>query len=662
MDADTIFTQLDQATTNLATDLATVMGPAGNAGQLDQQQLQQQLAAIGAPPSGRASQQDKQEYLAKLSTLLQQVAQTQIDNTIQAAQTSIASKAAEINNAIDAAKQAVQALEPDKQDDAAPTTAAEATFNSSIERVTTLMAQILQRSELYDQVGAKLNEAYERLGQDPNDAANNDQVDKIQTLRRNIMEQKNNLQREIVQYFDSAFRQDKHKTNLIDLKIPKDIHSGKGQMLMDNLKAYLRGRATEYYAIIPFLLRISDDFDSKQGIYWLPTAEDVPEIMRDAYCNQAEALYHVIMDQLTTEVKNKIKSTYKYGIHQQHEARCAIGDGPSAYFALISLYKPIKASHRDSLTEIFNVAWTHFLKGDPLKKIGFLRPKLVEANELQLQLNWSTTGKKIIQVLSRADHVMAQEIKQYEKGPSDPADTNTHLEDLFAAIEGELDKAKLVPQSNNKEKEWHAHNVIAHNHSNRRPCRYGLECTDTQCTRTHPRGFKRPREQDDTQDMPPSKHGKGSSDYGGKGNRGGKGYKGGKGKRIRGRPACEAQGCSQYTPHPSKSLCTTHFKEALDKGSVTKKDGTIFTLNRKSNDNKGEHQSNNTYGFSAEQMEGLKLMQEATAYTADAFTDIEPAAPASVKRARVAERLGKRANAATADERTKAFLSAINLQ
>ena len=75
MDADTIFTQLDQATTNLATDLATVMGPAGNAGQLDQQQLQQQLAAIGAPPSGRASQQDKQEYLAKLSTLLQQVAQ-----------------------------------------------------------------------------------------------------------------------------------------------------------------------------------------------------------------------------------------------------------------------------------------------------------------------------------------------------------------------------------------------------------------------------------------------------------------------------------------------------------------------------------------------------------------------------------------------------------
>ena len=58
----------------------------------------------------------------------------------------------------------------------------------------------------------------------------------------------------------------------------------------------------------------------------------------------------------------------------------------------------------------------------------------------------------------------------------------------------------------------------------------------------------------------------------------------------------------------------------------------------------------------------MKLMQEATAYTADAFTDIEPAAPASVKRARIAERLGKRANAATADERTKAFLSAINLQ
>ena len=658
MESNTIFTQLDQATTNLAADLATVMGPAGNAGQLDQQQLQQQLAAIGAPPGSRATQQDKQAYLAKLSTLLQQIAQTEIDNTLQAAQANITSKAAEITSAIDAAKQAVQ----DTQDDAATTSAAEAAFNSSIERVTTLMVQIKSRSELYVQVGAKLDDAYDRLNEDPNDAANNEKVDKIQTLRRNIMEQKKNLQHEIVQYFDSAFRQDKHKTNLIDLKIPKDIHAGKGQMLMDNVKAYLRGRATEYYAIIPFLHRISDNFDSKQGIYWLPRAEDVPEIMREAYINQAQALYHVIMDQLTTEVKNKIRSTFKYGIHQQHETRCAVGDGPSAYFALISLYKPIKASHRDSLTEIFNTAWTHFLKGDPLKKIGFLRPKLVEANELQLQLNWSTTGKKIIQVLSRADHVMAQEIKQYEKGPSDPADTNTHLEDLFAAIEGELDKAKLVPQSNNKEKEWHAHNVMAHNHSHRRPCRYGLECTDTQCTRSHPRGFKRPREQDYTQDMPQGKYGKGSTDYGGKGYRGGKGYKGGKGKRNRGRPACEAQGCSQYTPHPSKSLCTTHFKEALDKGSVTKKDGTVFTLSRKSNDYKGEQQSNNTYGFSAEQMEGLKLMQEASAYTADAFIDTEPAAPASVKRARIAERLGKRANAATADERTEAFLSAINLQ
>lgn len=128
--------------------------------------------------------------------------------------------------------------------------------------------------------------------------------------------------------------------------------------------------------------------------------------------------------------------------------------------------------------EEFNQAWTHFTKGDPKKKIKYLRPKLVEAIQLKLQLNWSTTGKKIVQVLSRSDHVMAQELKQFEKGPDRPDDTNVYLQNLFAAIEAEADKATLTFQG--EQKDWHASSATA---MERRPCKFGAECYDPNCMR-----------------------------------------------------------------------------------------------------------------------------------------------------------------------------------
>ena len=74
--------------------------------------------------------------------------------------------------------------------------------------------------------------------------------------------------------------------------------------------------------------------------------------------------------------------------------KCDATDGPALLFALISLYKPAKATHQDKLTSDFNNAWTHFTKGDPKNKINHLGPKLNEAIDLKIQLNWSTTCKK----------------------------------------------------------------------------------------------------------------------------------------------------------------------------------------------------------------------------------------------------------------------------
>ena len=654
----------------LQADIATVMGPA-EAGSLDQQQLADQLQALGPPPKATASSAHKRRYMDKLTAVMQQTVQAQADQAYTTAKEKV-TQAVTLN--VQKVKEAVQstvhqceqALSQQpvnntaaRRSDTQSYKAAQA-FMDTIGTVTTLMAQIDVQDTRLKGINARLNAAYAELNTD--DAEDTDTIDKLHALRKNIQEQMKTLQGDIIDHYDSAFRQTKSKTHLLDLTIPKDVHTGKGQQVIDNMKAYLRGRAAEYYAIIPYLLRISDEFNAAQGTYWEPPPKrqgeynQVNNTMRKAYADQSVALYHIIKEQLTTETFNKISSTYKYGIHEQLENRCEIGDGPSAYFALISLYKPIKATHRDTLTEEFNVAWTHFTKGDPKKKIRHLRPKLVEAIQLELQLNWSTTGKKIVQVLSRSDHVMAQELKRFEKGPDRPEDTNVYLQDLFAAIEAEADKAKLV--YGGESKEWHASFAVT---VEKRPCKFGADCTDTLCTRTHPHGYKRARTKMDSKGGKGGKGGKGCK--GGKGSKGSKG-KGGGGKGGRGRPACEAQGCSLPTPHPSKALCTTCFKKVIDTGSITKKDGTQFEFKGKVT--KDTEQAKNPYGFSAEQIEGLRVMQQAAAYRAEAFTDggdeLEPPAPASIKRARIAGRLGRRADAtlSTQEARVTEFLAAIN--
>jgi hypothetical protein len=98
-----------------------------------------------------------------------------------------------------------------------------------------------------------------------------------------------------------------------------------------------------------------------------------------------------------------------------------------------------------------------------------------------------------------------------------------------------------------------------------------------------------------------------------------------------------------------------------------KKDGTTFVLKTKPASESNKQTSTSTYGFSAEQLEGLRVMQQLASYRAEGTSagDDEQPAPASIKRARIAERLG-RADAARVtqdvEERTTKFLNAINRQ
>ena len=106
------------------------------------------------------------------------------------------------------------------------------TFNESINTIAKIMTQIDNRDRLHKSISDKINTAYNELSPDNTDST---EIDKLQTLQRNIQVQKQHLRQQIIQHYDNTFRNGKTKTNLIELKIP---------ILIDNMKAYIQSRTT----------------------------------------------------------------------------------------------------------------------------------------------------------------------------------------------------------------------------------------------------------------------------------------------------------------------------------------------------------------------------------------------------------------------------------
>ena len=473
-----------------------------------------------------------------------------------------------------------------------------------------------------------------------------------QKLRANIESERAHKTKKILSHFNESINSTTEITDK-ELKIPTQLEKGKGQELIDNMYAYLKNRASEYYVILPYLTRISEDYDPATGSYYKPpdranNYNDCKLALRERYAQQAQSLYTEINRRTPKELMVKIKSTYKYGLHEQLTGKCAELDGPMAYFSLLSLYRPSSASYRDGLIEKFNQAYTYFTKGDPKRHIQHLRKHLVEAITLHIPLTWSTTGKKIVGVLSRRDHIMSDAIKKYEAGPDKPEDAAVYLQDLFSAIEVECDKITRLGDKVLEDKSWHANS--AHNNNNNNdhkvdiPCRYGDECTRRDCKFQHPgKDRSRKRQRDNN-----------SSSRGG---------------HKRSKPTCQAKDCLEKAPN-GKRFCTTCFMKGRKTGSIPMQDGNTFSVRPVKHDNKSskDKKDKKLFGFSAEQREGLKQLMQQAGATETKPTEEVPG-PASAKMQKMFDRIGelyneRQANPATArlynnKNNVQEFLSAL---
>ena len=172
----------------------------------------------------------------------------------------------------------------------------------------------------------------------------------------------------------------------------------------------------------------------------------------------------------------RLRSTFIYG-EGNDMGLCEDNDGPMALFSLICHYRVSSNDNEEMLCTYFENMYKRLDK-DVRTTIDRARKKLLEASALQVDMNWTNTGKRIYDKLSYGNHNMATTLLVYKyMAPSD-SQTCGLLDQMFAMIDNQIKLDEKQDVSFHK----HANSVFG-----RVTCRDGMDCDRPGCKFGHPK-------------------------------------------------------------------------------------------------------------------------------------------------------------------------------
>ena len=177
----------------------------------------------------------------------------------------------------------------------------------------------------------------------------------LQSVRTALEKESEYTQKKVFDYFETGSKAvgSGAKVQLTDLVIPKDIHKGKGKELVQNVRAFLQMRAPYYYVIMPQLCYTMAN--ALVGLHSLPPTKadgyvTVKESLRELYSAQSLRLWEEIERRVGKDVIANIRKDFKYGVEEK-KTSCEVGDGVTAVFCLLALYRPSGLAYREKIKD-----------------------------------------------------------------------------------------------------------------------------------------------------------------------------------------------------------------------------------------------------------------------------------------------------------------------
>ena len=168
-------------------------------------------------------------------------------------------------------------------------------------------------------------------------------LEAYQTKRAQLTTEQKQLQLQLFKHFDQTLggmsavsKHDKNK-----LSVPTLNNKVKASDITDAFKAYMRHRAAEYYAILPYMNYAADSYNAEDGTYIVTPDKDqkystVDACLLTAYDQQSELLYREILSCIGQAEMAKITATFRCGLNKQNKARTTVGDGVTAFRNLLA--------------------------------------------------------------------------------------------------------------------------------------------------------------------------------------------------------------------------------------------------------------------------------------------------------------------------------------
>ena len=304
------------------------------------------------------------------------------------------------------------------------------------------LEEIFSALDMYNNALSKLNAEGHHMLFLANDDASTLSRDVVKSLeqRRNFIQQYIvNTEKMLV---PTQGPQEKHR--FAPLRVPRDlVESLQGHELQIAMDAHMEANPQKYAVIKHYVARIGGDIDPVKGLFWrCPDGADgyasVPECYRKRYADEARLLWIELLNQptITASVVNSITTLFSIGLEGDQVGKCALWDGPSAYWALMSKYRPLDAAYRHDVESYLDSAAAGFVRfnGRILGHVSEVQKRIAEARVMGLRIKWHKTGAVWVQHLSsRATFAVA--LQEFTRSPLDPDDCVMVLEQLLRVIE-----------------------------------------------------------------------------------------------------------------------------------------------------------------------------------------------------------------------------------
>ena len=221
------------------------------------------------------------------------------------------------------------------------------------------------------------------------------------------------LEHEKYAHFNGGTWHNESQPTPTSLTVPNDlITANRNDWIKQALPTWYKSRVREFYCLIPYLDRILEDYDSKQGQYWQPPTiaryEDIPETIRDTWLSQNLKLAQALTPNLPLTLRGQVIGTYTHGASGNVMVTVDKQDGLAIVCSLMSQASPHSSEYKTQVDKrIHDAAERAKTMGDPTGFVKELREDLDEANRLNIGIRWHV-GQGIITALSCKHRLFAR--------------------------------------------------------------------------------------------------------------------------------------------------------------------------------------------------------------------------------------------------------------